>query len=156
MLPTDYLGYFSKNHHKSNFIYLISQLYPGIEHDYFSRVLPENELSFIYLVSAIFEDIIDYKGELKEDYFEKVIDQGQYLNDNSYRVMKIAVDLLNFNISINYKELPYFFGYEIKYALDILQSTNDLVKFTQYEVVSIAMHELELQNERLYNIETER
>lgn len=156
MLPLDYIGYFIKEHHQSNFTYLITQLYPGIEQDYISKVLPENELSFLFLVSVIFEDIPDYSGEPKVDYFNKLIKQGENLDINNYKTLIIAIDLLNFKVNFDIRHLPLFFGFEIKNALDILQSTNDLVKFSQYDVVAIAMKELELQKDILYSNDFER
>lgn len=156
MFPLDYIGYFIKEHHQSNFTYLITQLYPNIEQEYFNKVLPENELSFLFLVSVIFEDIPSYEGESLDDYFDKIIEQGTYLDKNDQKALSIAIDFLNSEVHINFKNLPHTYGIEIKNALDILQSTNDLVKFTQYEVVAIAIKELELQKEMLYINDFER
>lgn len=156
MLPLDYIGYFIKEYHRNNFTYLITNLYPGVEEYYISKVLPENELAFIYLITAIFEDILVYMGESINDYFDKVIEQGNLLDQNDRYALSIAIDFLNSEANLNFRKLPYNFGIEIKNALDIIQSTNDLVKFTQYEIVAIAMRELELQSERLFSDDIER
>lgn len=156
MLPLDYIGYFIKEHHRSNFTYLITNLYPRIEEFYISKVLPENELAFIYLIAVIFEDILSYRDEPLDDYFDKIIEQGSFLDKNDQKALSIAIDFLNSEAHLNFEDLPHTYGIEIKNALDILQSTNDLVKFTQYEVVAIAMRELELQRDMLYSNDFER
>lgn len=146
MFEYDEFGLFTNKKHIENFLVYLTYLYPKEfeKHQFFA--LPENELSFLYIIAEIF----DYPLITDKQNFSELIDnvdaETTYLEDTQKATVELAYDFLDYCIKINdMRKLPLTYGVLIKNAIDILASDNDIVQFKQYEVVSIAKRYQELE-----------
>ena len=115
MFEYDEFGLFTSQKHIDNFLYYMTTIYQEDFFNYKFFALPENELSFIYIISEIF----DYPLiSANQDFDEIVINIDKELNnleDNQQEVIDLAYGFLNFSIQISdTRKLPLAYGVLLK------------------------------------------
>lgn len=98
MFEYDEFGLFTSQKHIDNFLFYMTALYPEEFENYKYFTLPENELSFIYIIS----DIFDYPLISNTQDFNEIITnidaELNYLENNQHEALDIAFDFLNYRI----------------------------------------------------------
>lgn len=145
MFEYDEFGLFTNENQLSNFLFYLTTLYPHEFYDLQYFAIPENELSFLYLISEVFDNplISDY-----QDFRQLVVNvdiESRELDDDKREVIEFAFNLLAYSIQINdIRKISITYGVLIKNAIDISVSEYDIVQHKQYEVVSIAKNYQEI------------
>lgn len=156
MFEYDEFGLFTSQKHIDNFLFYMTTIYSEEFFNYKYFALPENELSFIYIISEIFDyPLISDKQDFHQIVFN-IDKELKFLENNQQEVIDIAFDFLNYCIQISdTRKLPLTYGILIKNAMDILASNNDIIQFKQYEVVNIAKkyYEIEIASFTSYEID---
>lgn len=148
MFEYDEFGLFTSQKHIDNFLYYMTTIYQEDFFNYKFFALPENELSFIYIISEIFDYPLISDNQDFHEIFKNIDKELNYIEDNQQEVIDLAYGFLNFSIQISdTRKLPLTYGILIKNAMDILSSNNDIIQFKQYEVVSITRNYYELKIE---------
>lgn len=138
MFEYDEFGLFTSQNHIDNFLFYMKTIYSEDFFNYSFFALPENELSFIYIISEIFDYPLISDSQGFCEILSNIDKELSYLENNQQEVLHIAFDFLNFSIQISdTRKLPLTYGILIKNAMDILASNNDIIQFKQYEVVNI-------------------
>jgi hypothetical protein len=139
MIEFDEFGLFMNIQHIDNFLYYMNALYnEEFNSDKFYD-FPRNEISFIYMISHIFEYslISDYQNF--KDLIETIDFRYRRLDSNQQEVVDLAFDLLKHSVHISdMRKIPEDYGVLIKNAIDILAGNYDVILTKQFEVVSIA------------------
>ena len=139
MLEYDEFGLFTNENQLSNFLFYLTTLYPHEFNDLQYFAIPENELSFLYLISEIFDYPLISDNQDFRQLVQNVDVKSRELDDDLQEVIEMAFNFLQYSVKIvDIRKMPLLYGILIKNAIDILISNNDIVQFKQYEVVSIA------------------
>lgn len=156
MIEYDEFGLFMNTQHIDNFLFYMNALYTEeFNNDKFYD-FPRNEISFIYIISHIFEYslISDYQNF--KELIETIDFRYRRLDSNQQEVIDLAFNLLKHSVHISdMRKIPEDYGVLIKNALDMLAGNYDVILTKQFEVVSIAKmySEIELDRNNLLDYE---
>lgn len=146
MIEFDEFGLFMNIQHIDNFLYYMNALYTEEFNSEKFYDFPRNEISFIYMISHIFEYSLISDFQNFKDLIETLDFRYRTLDSNQQEVVDLAFDLLKHSVFISdTRKIPEYYGVLLKNAIDILVGNYDVILTKQFEVVSIAKKYNELQ-----------